>query len=152
MLHQWVSLISWLCHLQVLFYSSVYITSLSFRDIAVFPLLLLYSLIFFFFQYALYPWASQVAIVVKNPPANAGDVKHAGSIPGLGRSLDWKIPWRKAWQSIPHSCLRNPMDRGAWQATVHESQRAGHNWSDLALIHLPCKLMQSCLGFRSSAS
>ena len=49
-------------------------------------------------------WASQVALVVKNPPANAGDIRNAGSIPGLGRStggghgnplhiLAWRIPW-----------------------------------------------------------
>ena len=49
-------------------------------------------------------WASQVVLLVKNPPANAGDVRHAGSIPGSGRStggghgnplhyLAWRIPW-----------------------------------------------------------
>ena len=38
--------------------------------------------------------ASQVALVVKNPPANAENVRDAGSIPGVG-----KIPWRRAWQS-----------------------------------------------------
>ena len=37
------------------------------------------------------PWASQVAPVVKNPPANTGDTGHEGLIPG-------KIPWRRAWQ------------------------------------------------------
>ena len=31
-----------------------------------------------------------------------------------------KIPWRRAWQPIPYSCLENPMDRGAWLATVHK--------------------------------
>ena len=51
-----------------------------------------------------YIWASQVALVVKNPPANAGDAKDASSMPGLGRSpekemgtcssiLAWEIPW-----------------------------------------------------------
>ena len=30
-----------------------------------------------------------------------------------------KIPWRRKWQPTPYSCLKNPMDRGAWQATVH---------------------------------
>ena len=50
--------------------------------------------------------------VVKNPPANAGDV---GLIPGLGRPLG------KGNGNPPqYSCLGNPMDRGAWQATVHE--------------------------------
>ena len=48
--------------------------------------------------------------VVKNPPANAGD---AGSIPGSGRS-----PREGNRNSLQHSCLENPMDRGAWWATV----------------------------------
>ena len=52
--------------------------------------------------------------MVKNMPANAGDVRDAGSIPGSGRS-----PGEGSGNSIPYSCLENPMDRGAWQATVH---------------------------------
>ena len=60
-------------------------------------------------------WVSQVALVIKNLLANAEDVRDAGSIPGLER-----FPWRRAWQPTPvGSCLENPMDRGAWQATVH---------------------------------
>ena len=55
-------------------------------------------------------WASGGS-VVKNLPANAGD---AGSVPGLGRSTG-------EWNGNPFmsSCLRNPMDRGAWWAAVH---------------------------------
>jgi len=49
--------------------------------------------------------------VVKNQPANAGD---AGSIPGLGRSLR-----EGDGNSLQYSCLGNPMDREAWQFTVH---------------------------------
>ena len=49
--------------------------------------------------------------VVKNPPANAGDV---GSIPSLGRSLG-----EGNGNPLQHSCLENPMDKEAWQATVH---------------------------------
>ena len=49
--------------------------------------------------------------VVKNPPANAGD---RGSIPGSERS-----PGAGNGNSLQDSCLGNPMDRGAWQATVH---------------------------------
>ena len=56
-------------------------------------------------------WASQVALVVKNPPANAGDT---GSIPGLGRS-----PRGGHGNPLQYSCLENPIYRGAWQATVH---------------------------------
>jgi len=56
-------------------------------------------------------WASQVALVVKNLPANAGDVRNMGSIPGLGRSPG------EHGNPLQYSCLENPMDRGAWQAT-----------------------------------
>ena len=58
--------------------------------------------------------ASQVALVVKNPPANVEDVRTAGSIPGLGRS-----PGEGNGTLLWYSCLENPMDRGAWWATVH---------------------------------
>ena len=59
-------------------------------------------------------WASQVALVVKNPPANAGDLGDTGLIPRLGRSPG-------GGHDVPFqcSCLENPMDRGAWWATVH---------------------------------
>ena len=52
--------------------------------------------------------------MVKNMPANAGDVTDVGSIPGLGRS-----PGRGHGNLLQYSCLENPMDRGAWWATVH---------------------------------
>ena len=60
------------------------------------------------------PRASQVALVVKKPPANAGDKRDMGSIPGSGRS-----PGEGHSNLLQYSCLENPMDRGAWQATVH---------------------------------
>ena len=49
--------------------------------------------------------------VVKSPPANAGN---SGSIPGLGRS-----PGEGSGNPLQYSCLGNPMDGGAWQATIH---------------------------------
>ena len=55
--------------------------------------------------------ASQVVLVIKNMPANAGDIRDAGSIPGLGRS-----PGGGNGNPLQYSCLENPMDRGAWQA------------------------------------
>ena len=58
--------------------------------------------------------ASQVELVVKNPPANAGDIREAGSIPESGRS-----PGEGHGNPLQCSCLENPMDRGAWRATVH---------------------------------
>ena len=60
------------------------------------------------------PWVSQVALVVKNLPANAGDIRDAGLIPGLGRSAGGGNS-----NPLQYSCLENSMDRGAWQATVH---------------------------------
>ena len=53
--------------------------------------------------------------VVKNPPADAGDAADAGSIPELGRS-----PGEGNENPLQSSCLENPMDRGAWWATIHE--------------------------------
>ena len=58
--------------------------------------------------------AAQVALMVKNPLANAGDTRDMGSISGSGRS-----PRGGHGNSLQYSCLENLMDRGAWQATVH---------------------------------
>ena len=55
---------------------------------------------------------------VKNLPANEGD---AGLIPGLGRS-----PGEESDNPLQYSCLGNPMDRGAWQATVHGVTKESH--------------------------
>jgi len=59
-------------------------------------------------------WVSQVALVVKNSLANAGDLRDKGSIYGLGRS-----PEGGHGSALQYSCLENPMDRGAWWATIH---------------------------------
>ena len=59
-------------------------------------------------------WVSQVALVVKNPPANAGDAKDMDSIPGLVRS-----PREGYVNPLKYSCLENPTVRWAWWATVH---------------------------------
>ena len=58
-------------------------------------------------------FASQVALVVKNLPANARDTRDASSIPGWARSLG-------GWYGNPlqYFCLEDPMDKGAWQAMV----------------------------------
>ena len=61
-----------------------------------------------------------MVLEVKNPPANAGD---AGSIPGLGTS-----PGEGNGYPLQYSCLENPMDRGAWWATVH---RVAKSWTRL---------------------
>ena len=53
--------------------------------------------------------ASQVALVVNNPPANAGDIRDVGSITGSGRS-----PEGGHGNSLQYSCLQNPLDRATW--------------------------------------
>jgi len=53
--------------------------------------------------------------LVKNSPANAGDTRDVGSIPGLERS-----PGEGNGNLLQYSCLENPTDRGAWWATVHQ--------------------------------
>ena len=61
----------------------------------------------------LFPWASQVVLEVKNPPASTRDIRDTGSIPGSGGS-----PGRGPGKRLQYSCLENPLDRGAWWATV----------------------------------
>ena len=56
----------------------------------------------------------QVVLVVRNLPANAGDIRYVDSVPGSGRS-----PGGGNGNPLQYSCLENPMDRGAWWSTVH---------------------------------
>ena len=58
--------------------------------------------------------APQVVLMVENTPANAGDARDTGSIPGSGES-----PKGGHGNPLQYSHLKNLMDRGAWQATVH---------------------------------
>ena len=58
-------------------------------------------------------------LVVKNPPGNAGDIRDAGSILGLGRS-----PGGGHSNPYQYSYLENSMDRGAWRATVHGATKS----------------------------
>ena len=55
-----------------------------------------------------------MALALKNPPANAGDVRDMDLIPGWGRS-----PEEGHGNPLQYSCLGNPMDRRAWRAAVH---------------------------------
>ena len=67
-----------------------------------------------FINFCLKEENSLLALVVKNLSANVGDVKDVGSMPELGRS-----PGEGNGNPLQYSCLENPMDRGAWWATVH---------------------------------
>ena len=80
-----------------------------------------------------------VVLVVKNPLANAGDIRDVGSIPGSGRS-----PREGRGNPLQYSCLENPMDRGPWQATVH---RIAESWTrprDLARSTVSVKTHCMC--------
>ena len=74
---------------------------------------------------------SQIALVVKNPPLSAGDVRDAGSIPGLGRSSGGghDNPFLYSW-------LESLMDRGVWWATVHRVAKSWTQLSNLAHFHI----------------
>ena len=68
--------------------------------------------------------------MVKNPPANAGDEGQMGSIPGSGRS-----PGGEDSNLLQYSCLENPMDRGAWRATVHGITKSQTRLKELSTAH-----------------
>ena len=87
---------------------------------------------------AQYSWASLMVLVVKNPPANAGDITDAGLIPGLGKS-----PEGGHGNPFQDSCRENPMDRGAWWATVHEVAKS---WTWLKQLSKPTPV---CLSGKS---
>ena len=70
-------------------------------------------------------WASQVALVVNNLTASARDLRNAGLTPGLGRP-----PEGRHGNPLQCSCLENPLDRGAWRATVHRVAKSRTVLSD----------------------
>ena len=77
-----------------------------------------------------------MALVVRNPPANAGDARDVGSVPGSGRS-----PRGGHGNPLQYSYLGNSMDRGAWQAAVHRVTKSQIylKWlSTYACMKTPC--------------
>ena len=66
--------------------------------------------------------------MVKSPPANAGDIRDMGSIPGSGRPLG-----EGHSNPLQYSCLKNPLDRGPWWAIVHGVTK---NWSPLKRLSM----------------
>ena len=60
-----------------------------------------------------------MALIVKKPPANAGDLRDSGSIPGLGSS-----PGGVHDNPLWYYCMENPMDGGAWWATAHSDTQS----------------------------
>ena len=69
-----------------------------------------------------------MALLVKNPPGNAGNIRHVSSIPGSGRS-----PGGGHGNPLQYSYLDNPMDRGAWWASVLGVAKIPHGWCDLSM-------------------
>ena len=69
--------------------------------------------------------------MVKNLSANAGNERDAGWIPGMGRS-----PGEGNGNPFQYSCLENPLDRGAWQATLHGVARVEHDLATKLLLLL----------------
>ena len=61
--------------------------------------------------------------MVKNQPPSAGDIRYVGSIPEMGRSTEEKMA-----NPLQYSCLEDPMDRGAWWATVHGVTKSHGKW------------------------
>ena len=70
----------------------------------------------------------EVELVVKNPPANAGDLRDLGSIPGSGRT-----PGGEHGHPLQYSCLGIPMDRKAWRATVHSVAKSQTELKQLSM-------------------
>ena len=76
--------------------------------------LLLNTFLPFFSPNSMFDWVSQVTVVVKNPPAIAGDVRDTGLLPGSRR-----YPGGGHGNPLQYSCLENPLEREAWWVTVH---------------------------------
>ena len=68
--------------------------------------------------------------VVKNPPVNAGNTRNMGSTPGSGRSAGGENG-----NPPQFSCMENPMEKGAWQATIHSITKSWTRLSDRAHTH-----------------
>ena len=73
--------------------------------------------------------------VVKNPTVNAGDIRDSGSLPEWGR-----FPGGGHGNPLQYSCLENPMDRGAWWATVHKTAKS---WTRLKQLSMHASTMDS---------
>ena len=74
-----------------------------------------------------------MALVVKNLPANAENIRDTSLIPGSGRS-----PGGGHGNSLQYSWLENPMDRGAWQATIHMVTKSRTQLSNLVTVCIMC--------------
>ena len=83
----------------------------------------------------------QVELVVKNPPANVGDIRDVGLIPGWGRS-----PGEGHGNPLQYPCLENPWTKEPWWATVHRVARSQIQLKDLAAASSACYMLSPILG------
>ena len=88
--------------------------------------------------------ASQVVLVVRNPPTNARDIRDTGSIPGLGGS-----PGEGHGSPLQYSCLENPMDRGYWRDTVHGVAKSGTTQATIHTLGTSGKSACQCRRFET---
>ena len=80
-----------------------------------------------------------VVLMVKNPSASAGDIRDVGLITGSGR-----FPEGGHGNPPQYSCLENPMDRGAWWATVHGVANKAHEVTEVTCTHAYRTLSRCC--------
>ena len=90
----------------------------------------------FFWSYVSFFWASQVTLVVKNSPANTGDIRDVSLFLGSGRS-----PEGGHDKPLQYSCLENSIDRGAWWATGHGVAQS-QTWLKWLKTHAYAQLLQ----------
>ena len=82
-----------------------------------------------------------MVLVVRNPPASAGDVRDMGSIPGSGR-----FPGIGNGNPLQYSCLGNSMDSGAWWATVHSIAKSQTRLKHLSTHECRHSINKICIG------
>ena len=99
-----------------------------------------------FGSYCVKTRACQVALVIKNLPANAGHERDMVSIPGLGKS-----PGEGHGNTLQCSCLENSMDRGARWGTVHRAAKELDTTEQVTLSHI-CKALVKHLPFSNETS
>ena len=86
-----------------------------------------------------------MVLVVKSPPASAGDIRDMGSFLGLGRS-----PGGGHGNLLQYSCLENPKDRGAWLAKVHRVVKNQARLSTHARLHLVVQWLRTPLAMQGT--
>ena len=85
---------------------------------------------------------AQMALVVRNPPTNVGDVRDTSLVPGSERS-----PRGGHGNPLQYFCLKNPTDRGAWQAMVHGVTKS---WAQLEQFSMQARTHTQSILFKGA--